>query len=143
APRHCSKGFSDRSKDDRGAGQPLGRYWRHSYRSQQGLDFSCQSFRFCSGRMPRHHLARTIDQEFGEIPFDRWTQQARFLALQIVKQRMRACAIDLDLGKHREGDAVIFSAELFDLFGIAGFLVSELVARKSEDREAARGERLM
>src|SRR6266852_435991 len=56
---------------------------------------------------------------------------------------MSVAAIDVDLGKHWKGDGIIFSAELLDLFGVAGLLVSELVAWKSENREAARGEPLM
>src|SRR5258705_3307485 len=93
--------------------------------------------------MARDHLARTIDQEFGEIPFDRRAEQARFLTLQIVKQRMRIAAVNVDLGKHRKADGKVGRAKLLDLFGIAGFLVSKLVAGKSENREAARVKRLV
>src|SRR5260370_230026 len=128
---------------ERPGGPPRGRYWRHSYRSQQGLDFSCQFFRSCSRRMARDHLARTIDQEFGEIPFDRWTEQPRFLTLQIIKQRMCLAAIDVDLGKQRKGDGIVGRANLLDLFGVAGLLTAELVAGKSENREAARVKRLV
>jgi hypothetical protein len=56
---------------------------------------------------------------------------------------MRVAAIDVDLGEHWKGDAKIAGAELLDLFGVAGFLVSELIARKSENRKAARGELLI
>src|SRR4051812_26169108 len=93
--------------------------------------------------MPRHHFAGTIDQEFGEIPFDRRTQQAGLLLLQIPKQRVLAAAIDVDLGEHRKGDGVIAAAELLDLPAIAGFLAAELVAGESQHRKAARSERLM
>ena len=93
--------------------------------------------------MPRHHLARTIDQEFGEIPFDRRAQQPGFLALQILIQRMRIAAVDVDLGEHRKGDGIVAGAELLDLRGVAGFLAAELVAGKSEHRKAARAEGLL
>src|ERR1700737_3139984 len=53
---------------------------------------------------------------------------------------MRARAIDVDLGEHRKRDRIVAGAELLDLPGVTGFLASELVARKSEDRKAARAE---
>src|ERR1700733_11851110 len=93
--------------------------------------------------MPRHHLAAAIDQEFGEIPFDRRAEQPGFGVLQILIQRMGVAAIDVDLGKHRKADAVIDAAELLDLRGIAGLLATELVARKSQHRKAAWRQRLL
>src|SRR4051794_1971300 len=56
---------------------------------------------------------------------------------------MSAVAIDVDLGEHREGDGIISCAELLDLCGVAGFLVSKLVAWKSENRKTPRGKLLM
>src|SRR5450631_1442747 len=102
--------------------------WPRYSRSQQRLDFLCQPFRVCRRRMPRHDFAGTIDQEFGEIPFDRWAQQPGLLVLQILIQRMGVAAIDIDLGEHRKSDGIVAGAELLDLSGIARFLASELVA---------------
>src|ERR1700731_4368313 len=56
---------------------------------------------------------------------------------------MRVIAIDIDLGKHRKADGKIAGAELLDLRGVAGLLAAELVARKSENRKAARCEFLI
>src|ERR1700720_2408645 len=93
--------------------------------------------------MPRHHLARAVDQEFGKIPFDGRAEQAGLRLLQILIQRMGVAAIDVDLGKHRKGDGIVAGAELFDLRGVTGLLATELVARKSENRKAARTKFLM
>src|SRR6516225_1450890 len=93
--------------------------------------------------MPRHHLAGAIDQEFGEIPFDRRSKQAGFLPLQIIVQRMRSRAVDVDFGKHRKAHVKIAGAELFDRSGITRFLRTELIAGKAEHGKAARGELAM
>ena len=84
------------------------------------------------------HLARPVDQEFGEIPFDRRAEQARFLVLQIVEQRMRVAAVDVDLGEHRKRHVILAFAERLDLLGVARLLRAELVAGKAEHRKAAR-----
>src|ERR1700738_1981093 len=93
--------------------------------------------------MPRRHLARAIDHEFGEIPFDRRAEQPGLLGLQILIERMSVAAVDVDFGKHRKGDGIVAGAELLDLPGVAGFLASELVTRKPENGKAARVKRLM
>ena len=93
--------------------------------------------------MPRHHLARAINQEFGEIPFDRRAQQSGFFVLEILIQRVRVVAIDVDLGEHRKGHGIVAGAEFLDLLRVARLLAAELVAWKSEHRKAARGERLV
>src|SRR5580693_6455387 len=128
--------FSDRLK----AGRAIGRSWLRSSRSQQRLDFLCESFRAGRRRVPRDHLARAIDQEFGEIPFDRRAEQPGFLALEILIQRMRIATIDFNLGKHREADGIVAGAELLDLGSVAGLLAPELVAGKAKNRKAARTE---
>ena len=49
-----------------------------------------------------------------------------------------AVAIDVDLGKHREGRAVFGRRELEDLCIGPGLLSTELIARKREDVQAVR-----
>src|SRR6202042_220092 len=97
----------------------------------------CQSFRLHRRRMPRNHFARPVDHEFGEIPFDRRAEQSGLRLLQILIQRMSVAAVDIDLGEHRKGNAIIDGAELLDLAGVTGFLASELVAWESQNRKAA------
>src|SRR5206468_424750 len=101
------------------------------------LDFSSYSLRRGGRRIASDHPARPVDQEFGEIPFDRRTEQPRFLMLQVVEQRMRMAAIDIDLGEHRKRHVILALAERLDLFGVARLLPPELVAREAEHRKAA------
>jgi hypothetical protein len=54
----------------------------------------------------------------------------------VVVERGGAVAVDLDLGVHREGDAVVFLGELEDLGVRPGLLVAELVAGEREDAQA-------
>src|ERR1700761_8291926 len=56
---------------------------------------------------------------------------------------MRVAAVDVDLGKHRKGNAIIDGAELLDLARVAGFLASKLIARETQNRKAAGRELLM
>ena len=46
-------------------------------------------------------------------------------------------AIDVDLGKHRKGDAVVGFAEACDVSGAARLLMTELIAGEPEHRKAA------
>src|SRR5690348_5744426 len=88
--------------------------------------------------MPRNHPARTVDQEFGEIPFDRRAQQARLFSLEIVVERMRMDAVDVDLFEHGKTDVILAFAEIRDVPRIAWLLGAKLVAGKAEHGEAAR-----
>src|SRR5690606_36481067 len=88
--------------------------------------------------MPRQHLSVAADQELGEVPLDRTeAQQAAPLAPEPGPQRMRAGAVDLDLGRHREIHPVVERAELLDLLLAARFLVAELVAGKPQHHQSA------
>jgi hypothetical protein len=58
-------------------------------------------------------LALTVDEKFGEIPFDRLgPQNAGRFVLEPGVERMGVVAIDLDLGKERERDIETGLAEL-------------------------------
>src|SRR4051812_15093919 len=88
--------------------------------------------------MPGDHLARSIHQEFGEIPFDRGAEQTGSRIRQIPEQRMRVVTVDVDFCKHRKGYGIVARSELLDLGRIAGLLITELIAGESEHRETAR-----
>src|SRR5206468_3151689 len=78
-----------------------------------------------------------VDQEFREVPLDAFTaKHAGRFALEILVERVRAAAVDLDLGEHREAYFVVERAEILDLVFVAGLLVPELIAGKAQDREA-------
>jgi len=49
---------------------------------------------------------------------------------------MRAIAVDLDLGGHRKTHRVVERAETADARFVLGFLVAELVARKSQHHQS-------
>lgn len=82
------------------------------------------------------HLALPVDQEFGEIPFDRLgPQNAGRFVLEPGVERMGVVAVDIDFGEEREGHIETGLAKLADGFGIARFLRTELVARKAENNK--------
>src|SRR3954470_19844192 len=86
-----------------------------------------QIFRLGLGRVTGDGFAVAVDQEFCEIPFDRFAaQKARLGVLQKSEQRMGIAAVDIDFREDREGHAVILFAKGADLFCLAGFLGAEL-----------------
>src|SRR5690348_9639883 len=89
-------------------------------------------------RVTPHHVALAVDQEFGEIPLDRFrAQHARRGVLEVSIKRMRVRAIDVDLGKQRERHRVLRRTEVADFLGVAWLLVPELVAGKAQHLETA------
>ena len=92
--------------------------------------------RRCLGCKSRHWVAGAVDQELGKIPFDRFNAQNARLGLgEILKQRMRISTIDVDLGEHRESNAIIFLAEGPNLRVATRLLAAELIAGKAQDSE--------
>ena len=87
-------------------------------------------------RVPLDHAAVATDEELREVPLDPVAEQAALLALEPREERVGVGAVDVDLGEHREGDAVVDLAELLDLGLGAGLLAPELVAGEAEDDEA-------
>src|SRR3546814_16606689 len=92
-------------------------------------------------RVPRHNLAVAVDQEFGEIPFDRATEQSALFLLQMLEDRIGIVAVDVDLGHQGKADVIGQRTEVPDFLGIARLLRAELVARESKDFEARSEER--
>lgn len=86
-------------------------------------------------------VAAAVGEELGEVPFDAVdsdeAEDAGLLTAEELVERMGAGAVDIDLGEDGKGDAVIFAAEVADLFGGTGLLVAELVGGEAEDIEAA------
>jgi hypothetical protein len=90
------------------------------------------------GSESRHDVPGAIDQELGEIPFDRGgPQQARPLRFQEREQRMSAIAVDVNLREQRKRDVVFVLAELVNLLLGARLLTAKLIARKPEHDETA------
>lgn len=80
-----------------------------------------------------HDAALPIDEEFREIPFDRFRpqQSARF-PRQLPVERMGVRPAHVDLGEQREGNAVVQPAFALDRLLIARLLTGELITRKAE-----------
>src|SRR5581483_1683332 len=106
--------------------------------SQQCLDFPSERPWRRGRRVAPDHLARTVNQEFGEIPFDRRTEQPGFFTPKVLIQRMGVIAVDLDLVEHRKADRIVRRAKFADLRSAARLLPAELVAGKAEHGKAAR-----
>src|ERR1700742_2342576 len=88
-------------------------------------------------RIATLHISLRIDQELGEVPFDLLSaKQALRLLLQVSVKRERLIAVDLNLGKHREGHIIGERAKLLDLVLAARFLLAELIAWKTKDHQA-------
>src|SRR6187455_1274470 len=91
------------------------RYTKASADLKQLLDRRFEGFGFGGGAVARDRLAAAVDQELGEVPFDRLgAEHARLLAGEIFVERVRVRAVHVDLGEHREGDAETRLAELGD-----------------------------
>jgi hypothetical protein len=75
---------------------------------QQRLQILLQALRFVLWRVPLHDVALSVDQEFGEVPFDGFApEQPPLLGLEEFIERVRVVAVDLDLGEQGEADIVV------------------------------------
>src|SRR5262245_10223180 len=83
--------------------------------SQRAIDVVLQRLRLHGGRVAGEDFAVAADEEFGEIPLDPAAQDAAaFGAGEIVVERMRVGAVDVNLGEQGERDVVIERAEILD-----------------------------
>ena len=104
-------------------------------------------------------VARPIDEELGEVPFDVWREppirvgliedacqdrrdpvrgvKARepLLLLEPLEEGICPFAVDFNLAKLRKGDAKATRAEAVDLIGSPGGLLAKLIAGEVEDLE--------
>ena len=91
----------------------------------------------CGGwREAPHDIARTVDQELGEVPFDPLgAEKATAGRFQVGVKWMLAGAVHLDFSKHGEGHIVSALAEGLDFRFVAGLLVAELIAGEAKHGE--------
>ena len=72
------------------------------------LDFDRETLRLVAWRKAADHFALRIDQKFGEIPLDPFgAKNSRLRLFQVLVERMRAAAIDFDLGKEGKVDVCL------------------------------------
>src|SRR4030095_11482584 len=99
-------------------------------RSEQLLDIAGDALGLVLRRVSLDDLAVAVDQELGEIPFDRLgAQKPGLRVLEILVDGRRVVSVHVDLGKKRERDAVIDLAERFDLFLASRLLAPVMDAR--------------
>src|ERR1700753_1449714 len=111
--------------------------WRGRQFLKQLHDRGFQLFRLGLGRIARHGTAVAVDQEFGEIPFDRFgAKDAGLFVAEIAEQGMGIWPLDLDFGEDRKRHAIILLAEGADLFSITRFLLAKLVTGKAQYGQA-------
>src|SRR3546814_7351390 len=101
-------------------------------------DVACQRSGLVGRRIPLDHPPVAADEELAEVPLDRIdAEQAALLLLQPLPQRMRAVAVDVDLGEHGEVHVVGQRTEFPDRRLVARLLVAELVAGETQHHQAA------
>src|SRR5690348_14070365 len=104
---------------------------------QQSPDVPFDLLRLVRRRIAPHDVALAVDQELGEVPLDRFrTQHAGRGVLQVLVERMRIGAIDVDLREQRKGHLVFRRTEGAYFRCIARLLVAELVAWEAQHRES-------
>lgn len=108
---------------------------------EKSFNFSRQFFRLCRGSVTHYNAPFSVDEEFGEVPFDSSgaedAENSGFAPLEELIQRVSTWAVHFDLGKDWKADAIVSLAELTNLRFGARFLGSKLVAGKSQHAEAA------
>ena len=108
---------------------------------QLSFDVRGNVLRLVDGRETLHQRAVAADQEFGEVPLDRFgAQDARRDVRQPLEQRVRLGALDGNLFEQLEAHPVVLLTEGGDLRGVARLLRAELVARKAQHFQALRME---
>src|SRR3546814_16707293 len=101
-------------------------------------DVACQRSGLVGRRIPLDHPPVAADEELAEVPLDRIdAEQAALLLLQPLTQRMRAVAVDVDLGEHGEVTVVGQRKDFPDPRLIALLLVTDLVAGPTPHNPAA------
>lgn len=109
----------------------------HDDSLKQRLDGFHQFIRPGSRGIAMDDLAVTVNQKFGEIPFDGLgAEYAGCFMLEPDIERMRIVTIDINLGEEREADIEARLAELADGLCVARLLSAELIAGEAENNQA-------
>ena len=105
-------------------------------RSEELLDILCNRLG-CVGRgISFHHIALSVDQELGKIPFDCLRpHETGFFGLHPVEQGARVVAIHVDFLHEGKGQPEVHFTEFCNFTRVARFLSTKLVARKGKHFE--------
>jgi hypothetical protein len=105
-------------------------------RLQKCLDVLLDVFGFRHRSVPFDHLTGAIDEEFGEVPFNRFTtQQTRSSMGQVLKQGMGVGTIHVNFLEQGEGDTKAGFTEGLDRAIAARFLLTELVTGEAQNHQ--------
>ncbi len=106
---------------------------RLQLRCQVGLD----CLRLVARCIALEYRAVGADEELGEVPFDRLRPKNPWLLrLEVLVERVRISTVHVDLGEHREGDAVVPGTKLLDLRFAMRLLMPELITGKPEHHKS-------
>ena len=106
------------------------------YRLKQRFYVRGDSLRCGARRVAFDHLALAANQKLREVPLDAFAQGSRRGVLEVLKQRIGAAAVDLDLAEHGEAHAIVELAKRHDLVLAARVLAAKLIAGEAQHREA-------
>ncbi len=82
-------------------------------------------------------ISLTIDEKFGEISFDSFSQYSIWgVVFEILEDRVSVWSIDMDLGWEWKGHTIAYLTRLFHLDIRYWFLSCKLIARKSYDHQS-------
>jgi len=88
-------------------------------------------------RISLHDSPLSVDQEFGEIPFDGLAAKgSRDLRFQKRIERVSVLAIDVDFFEQRKANLISHFAKIGNFLAVARFLLAELVAREAQNCKA-------
>jgi len=89
-------------------------------------------------RVTFDRLSIAVDDELGEVPFDKVAQSTALLVFQVLPQWMSLVAVDFDLRIHIERRVIIVRYELFDLWFRPRLLATELIAGETSYAQTIR-----
>src|SRR3546814_4994202 len=98
--------------------------WSSDVCSSDLLDVSLDLLRRVHRAVALDHFAALVDQELREVPLDALCAQHAWRGgLQVLVERVRVGAVDIDLREHREVDFIGQRAEILYLVFIARLLM--------------------
>lgn len=84
--------------------------------------------------MTFHRLSILVDDELCEVPLNGVDQSSALFLLQVFVQWMSGLAVHIDLFEQIKVDFAV-ADEALDFFSVAGLLMTELIAWKSENTQ--------
>jgi hypothetical protein len=99
------------------------------------LDIGLNRHWFRNGRKPPNRTTVSIQEKFGEVPFDAASEKPAQAAFEQPENGVRLWPVDIDLFEKRKGYAKVQLADLFHSDIALGLLAGKLVAREPKDNK--------